>query len=147
MSVRKATLNDLDTLINFGKRIIEESPYINKFDQDGTREFLTNLIQNSESIFLFETDQAPVGMLVSALDSEWFSGKTIAYELCLYVLPAYRKSNFGKELVSSFVEWATLKNVDAIHAGTTTGINASEVASLYVDQGFTCTGFTFMKEG
>ncbi|WEI17395.1 GNAT family N-acetyltransferase [Acinetobacter proteolyticus] len=147
MLVREATLNDLDALVDFGERIVKEAPNFNQFDSTSTRSFLGELIISNKSVFLAtNSNQRPIGTMVSTIGIEWFSGKKVAYELCLYVLPEYRKTKAGAELINHFKSWAQSKEVDAIHAGTTTGISSIEVYKLYESQGFTHTGFCFAME-
>lgn len=147
MLVRKATLNDLDALVDFGERIVHEAPNFNQFNSTSTRSFLGELIVCGKSVFIAEDNKKnPIGTMVATTGIEWFSGKKIAYELCLYVLPEYRSSCSGSELIKEFVIWAQEQAVDAIHAGTTTGISSNEVASLYESYGFKRTGFCLAKE-
>lgn len=147
MLVREATLNDLDALVDFGERIVQEAPNFNQFNSTSTRSFLAELIISDKSVFIAtDENQKAIGTMVSTTGVEWFSGKTIAYELCLYVLPEHRKSTIGIELIRHFINWALAKGVDAIHAGTTTGISSTEVSKLYKSQGFTQTGFCFAME-
>ncbi|OEY96052.1 GNAT family N-acetyltransferase [Acinetobacter proteolyticus] len=147
MLVRKATLNDLDALVDFGERIVKEAPNFNQFDSTSTRSFLGELIIGNRSVFIAEDDYLkPIGTMISTLGVEWFSGKKVAYELCLYVLPKYRNSSAGSELIKEFVIWANDQSVDAIHAGTTTGISSNKVSKLYESQGFNRTGFCFAME-
>ncbi|KYQ83563.1 hypothetical protein AWW72_13320 [Acinetobacter sp. NRRL B-65365] len=147
MLVRKATLNDLDALVDFGKRIVHEAPNFNQFNETSTRSFLGTLIIEGKSVFVaVDEDQKPIGTMVATTGIEWFSGKKVAYELCLYVLPECRNSSAGSELIKEFVVWSQEQKVDAIHSGTTTGIKSSDVSKLYESYGFTCTGLNFSKE-
>ena len=149
MLVRTATIQDLGTLVDFGKRLTQESPKFRAqgFDEDQAIKLFTYLIQGNESIFIVcdEYDN-PVGTLIGCLDIDWRTNHRLAFEQGVYVLPEYRASGVGSELVQYFIEWAKINNADRIQLGTISGIHADKTINLYKSLGFELIGYVLEME-
>lgn len=144
MFVRTATIQDLDTLVDFGKRLTQESPKFQHqgFDEDRAVQLFTLLIEKQESILLVCDEYSnAIGALIGCIDVDWRTGQRLAFEQGVYVLPEYRATGAGSELVQNFIEWAKLNNADRIQLGTITGIKAERTISLYESLGFELTGY------
>lgn len=149
MQVRAANLNDLDTLVDFGKRLTKESPIFSKqgFDEKGASDLFAYLIKKHNSIFLaLDEYQNPIGTVIGVIETDWRTGHKLAFEQGVYVLPEYRKSNIAKILVNTFISWAQLKNADRIQIGTMTGIHADKTVKLYENLGFNLIGYVLEME-
>lgn len=149
MSIRTATIQDLDTLVDFGKRLTKESPTFQHqgFDEDRAIQLFSHLIDKHESIFLACDDYSNVvGALIGCIDVDWRTGQRLAFEQGVYVLPEYRATGSGSELVQYFVEWAKLNNADRIQLGTITGIHADKTVSFYQSLGFDLVGYVLEME-
>lgn len=149
MLVRAATLEDLDTLVDWGKRLTNESPRFKQqgFDEKLARNVFANLINELGSILLvIDEYQNPVGALIGALDIDWRTGQKLAYEQGLYVLPEYRKSGAASDLIKTFKVWAEINKADRIQMGTITGIHADRTVSLYESLGFELVGYLLEME-
>lgn len=149
MLVRAATLEDLDTLVDWGKRLTSESPRLKKqgFDEKRARNVFAYLIDKHGSILMVTDEYSnPVGTLIGALDTDWRTGQTLAYEQGLYVLPEYRKSGAASDLIETFKVWADMNKADRIQIGTITGIHAERTVSLYESLGFELVGYVLEME-
>lgn len=149
MLVRTATLQDLDTLVDFGKRLTKESP---RFEQQGFSEdlagsFFAELIEKLNSIFLVCDEYAnPVGTLIGAISIDWRTGHKLAFEQGVYVLPEYRGTGAATDLIKTFKEWAEINEADRIQIGTITGIQANRTVKFYEKLGFELVGYVLEKE-
>lgn len=149
MHVRAATLKDIETLVDFGKRLTKESPFFSKqgFSESGARELFELLIRCYGSIFIASDEYSnPVGAVIGAINSDWRTGHKIAFEQGVYVLPEYRRSNAAKSLINAFTGWSKLQNADRIQLGTMSGIQADKVVKLYESLGFELCGYVLEKE-
>lgn len=149
MSVKTATIRDLDTLVDFGKRLTQESVKFQRqgFDEDRAIQLFSQLISKQESIFLVCDEFAnTVGALIGCINVDWRTNQRLAFEQGVYVLPEYRATGAGSELVQHFIEWAKLNNADRIQIGTITGIKAERTISLYESLGFELTGYVLEME-
>lgn len=149
MSIRTATIQDLGTLVDFGKRLTQESPKFQQqgFDEDRAIQLFTQLIDKDESIFFVcDEYENPVGALIAMVSVDWRTGQRLAFEQGVYVLPEYRATGSGSELVRYFIEWAKLNNADRIQLGTITGIHADKTIKLYESLGFEMTGYVLEME-
>ena len=149
MLVRAATLEDLDTLVDWGKRLTNESPRFKKqgFDEKRVRNVFAYLIDKHGSILMVTDEYSnPVGTLIGALDTDWRTGQTLAYEQGLYVLPEYRKSGAASDLIETFKVWAEMNKADRIQVGTITGIHADRTVKLYESLGFELVGYVLEME-
>lgn len=149
MHIRKATLDDVRTLVDFGKRLTKESPVFSKqgFDEYSAADLFAYLINKHESIFLAQDQyQNPIGTLIGVVDTDWRTGHKLAFEQGVYVLPEYRRSDAAKKLIHTFVEWAKNQDADRIQLGTMTGIQADKVVKLYESLGFSLVGYVLEME-
>ena len=149
MLIRTATIKDIGTLVDFGKRLTDESPKFQAqgFDEDRAVQFFRHIINEMESIFFIcdEYDN-PVGVAICLIDVDWRSGQRVAFEQGIYVLPEYRKTGAGSMLVQYFVEWAKGSNADRIQIGTMTNIHVDRTVALYESLGFELSGFVLEME-
>lgn len=149
MLVKTATIKDLGTLVDFGKRLTQESEKFRNqgFDEDRACQFFANLINHCESIFLVcDEYNNPIGTLIALIDRDWRTGHRVAFEQGVYVLPEYRSSGAGTDLVNTFIQWAQEHNADRIQIGTMTGIHAEKTVLLYETLGFERSGYVLEME-
>lgn len=149
MLVRPATLEDLDTLVYWGKRLTDESPRFKNqgFSAERAEKLFAHLIDKLGSILIvMDHYMNPVGGLIGVLDTDWRTGQSLAFEQGIYVLPEYRNTGAASALVKSFEVWATVHGADRIQIGTITGIYAERTVSLYESLGFELVGYVLEKE-
>ena len=149
MHVRAATLKDIETLVDFGKRLTKESPIFSKqgFSESGAREVFELLIRRYGSIFIVSDEYSnPVGAVIGAINSDWRTGHKIAFEQGVYVLPEYRGTGAATDLIKTFKQWAEIYKADRIQIGTITGIQANRTVKFYEKLGFELVGYVLEKE-
>lgn len=138
MKIRLANLKDLPTLLAFGELMLGEAQNLPSAFNRMTGELHIKHCINSDDAcaYVAESHGDVVGVFLGGLAQEWFSGEAIAFDYALFVLPEYRNSNIGKELVTAFLDWAKGCEVDRILVGTTTGVQTSKTVHMYESLGF-----------
>ncbi|WP_180056705.1 GNAT family N-acetyltransferase [Acinetobacter sp. YH12090] len=149
MFVRAAELRDVPILVDFGKKLTQESERFQRqgFSESNAEQVFARLIEQKGSIFVALNDEFEVvGTIIGAMDVDWRTGQTLAYEQGVYVLPEYRKTGAARSLIKGFETWAKLHKADRISLGTITGIKAERTVSLYESLGFELVGYVLEKE-
>lgn len=149
MHVRAATLQDVETLVEFGKCLTQESPIFSKqgFDEQRASDLFVHLIRKLGSIFIAVDEyKNPIGTIIGVIDTDWRTGHKLAFEQGVYVLPEYRRSEIAKTLIDAFIGWSKLHNADRIQLGTMSGIQADKVVKLYESIGFELRGYVLEME-
>ncbi|WP_151838158.1 MULTISPECIES: GNAT family N-acetyltransferase [unclassified Acinetobacter] len=149
MHVRAATLQDVETLVEFGKRLTQESPIFSKqgFDEKRASDLFVHLIRKLGSIFIAVDEyKNPIGTIIGVIDTDWRTGHKLAFEQGVYVLPEYRRSEIAKTLIDAFIGWSKLHNAGRIQLGTMSGIQAEKVVKLYESIGFELRGYVLEME-
>jgi len=147
--VRTATLADLETLVDFGKRLTQESPNFSKqgLHEPTVRAFLSHLIEYLQSVFLvYDTSHNPIGALIGETGLCWRTGHVLAFEHGVYVLPEHRKSGAAAKLVQHYIEWVKSQGANRIQLGTMSGIHANKTVQFYEHLGLKLTGYVLEKE-
>jgi len=105
MTVREATPEDFDAILQIGKRFHEFSPWRDRpFSEDATRDMLHRLV-DSEDAVLFWNGSGILGGLVAPI---YFGGGTVAQELFWFA-----DAN-GRELLDAFEAWASQKGAAGV---------------------------------
>lgn len=149
MLVRAATLEDLDTLVYWGKRLTDESPRFKNqgFSAERAEKLFAHLIDKLGSILIvMDHYMNPVGGLIGVLDTDWRTGQMLAFEQGIYVLPEYRNTGAASDLIETFKVWAEMNGADRIQVGTITGIYAERTVKLYESLGFELVGYVLEME-
>lgn len=137
MKVRVATLDDIPTLVEFGKSFMSEAPnyrdreYIPEKAEEHYKELLKNGV-----IFVVEHNEHVCGGFAGGIGKEWFNNQRIAFDYVMYVIPEFRKTKIAYMLVDAFINWCKLMKADRIQCGTTTGIESLGCIRLYKHFGF-----------
>ena len=138
MNIRLATLKDVPTLLAFGELMLDEAQNLpSKFNRATGEMHIKHCIHGDDvCAFVADSHDGVIGVFLGGIAEEWFTGDSIAFDYVLYVLPEYRNSNIGKELVTIFTEWAKGNGADRIVVGTTTGVQTSKTVRMYESLGF-----------
>ena len=105
--VRRATVADIDALIEMGKSFLSYSKYGQAvpFDHDQMAKGLCGVIDHGV-IFVAEKHGEIIGGLVGARSQMWFAPDTlIASELAWWVKPEHRGSKLSIRLLHEFERW------------------------------------------
>ncbi len=143
MNTRKATIDDLEIILDFNQKLFDRE--IERFDPtlDGTwtqseegRDYFIERIQDFGCAFVAEVDGQVVGYLVGGLaepESYRIIPKMAELEN-MYVLPEHRSQGVGAGLYQDFKAWAKEQGAGRLKvvasAGNKGGIN------FYQDKGF-----------
>ena len=145
MQARRATLEDIGTLIGLGKEMIEESPVYNQMTPDYQKQYRVFLgfILNPEALVLILEDGS--GFFVGHVeDTLWFT-ETYAWEDLLFVQKDKRRSNRGVVLMKGFEDWAKEKQTAEIRIGFTTEVDVTNTITLFEQLGYSTCGAFFRK--
>ncbi|ENX36327.1 hypothetical protein F889_00489 [Acinetobacter colistiniresistens] len=147
LNIKTAVVQDVQTLIYFGKRLTVESPNFcdQGFNEPLASKFFSILIEKQSVFILFDGDKA-IGTLLGEIGFCWRTGQKLAFEHGLYVLPKYRKSGAASMLIEHYFRWAGNQNIDRMQLGTMTGIHADKTIQLYQKHGLKLTGYVLEKE-
>jgi len=122
MHIRRATLTDLETIVDFNARLAEESEGL-QLDRERLRSGV-GAVLNDESLgfyFIAEQDGAPIGQLALTFEwSDWRNGM-FWWLQSVYVLGAHRRSGVLRALYEHVLELARERGVCGVR--------------LYVEQG------------
>ena len=112
MDIRHATLNDVPEMLELARVLhgmarFEELP----FDEDKTRAGIEKFIIGDKKTYVslvsIEDDKV-VGVLIAYCMEPLFSTKKVAIEVLLYMVPEYRSSHRGDQLIQAYEYWAKL---------------------------------------
>jgi len=135
---RLATLDDVDSLVQFGYLFVAASPYKDVgLDEDAVRGVITHLITN-ESGVIFISDG---GFIAGALTPLFFQPSVIiAAELAWYAPGAG-----GTKLREVFEDWARDNNAAATQMNTLNNEFAASLSSNLVENGYTPVEVSYIK--
>lgn len=135
--VRRATVMDIDVLIEMGRGFLAYSAYGQSvpFDQDQMARGLCAVL-DAGVIFVAEKDGEIIGGIAGCMSALWFSPSTkIATEMAWWMKPEHRGSKLAIKLLREFERWG--KERGASHV----------VMSDLVIEGGTPAGQLFEKLG
>lgn len=137
MKLRVATVQDIPTLVEFGKSFIQESPnyQARPYDNNKVAEHFRSLLTLG-ALFVVEQNAVICGGFAGGVGGDWFNGQKIAFDYVMYVKPEYRKTRAAYLLIDAFVRWAMIIGVDRIQCGTTTDVESKGCIRLYKHFGF-----------
>lgn len=141
MSIRIATLEDLDLIISMAKKFLETTNYSKFVDEEVLKNVVTTIITGPRElgiVLLFEDK----GMLAAVIRPFAYGNISMAYELGWWVEPEHRGSRIGKELKEAYEFWAQRVNAKLIMM---VALDDS-IASLYEKQGYKLMEYTYSKE-
>lgn len=138
MTVRMATGSDWQIANKLAYKFCTEA-YGKWTDKAVVTDLVESLIFDDDKVmFLYEEK----GFLAGVLNRFILGGQTMAVELGWYVLPEYRKSGVGKDLIGAFEAWALSRGCDLI---TMVSID-NDVGAYYEKNGYKLYERTYMKE-
>lgn len=139
MSIRPATHDDVDTLVDMGEMLHNESPRWSRirYSREKVRALVTRLVSEPYGLALVaEKDGQIIGGLIATALPHWSSDDVIAEERSLFMRPEHRGSFSALRLVCAFRCWSELRGAVWADAGSTTGVDPEITARLYEASGF-----------
>jgi L-amino acid N-acyltransferase YncA len=144
MTLRKATLQDMDGLIDMAEAMLLDSDY-NPFDVSKQRftQFATPLITHGFAM-VKEVNDRLVGAVLGDVITPWFSTKRMGIEYAVYIRPEHRNGLTAARMITKWCEWCKANQAVQCRAGISTGNMA--VATLYERLGFRRSGTNFILD-
>jgi len=139
MSIRPATLDDLDRILDLGEQLHKESPRWSRlsFNRAKAAEFIAQLILGPAGVvFVAEKDGVVVGGIAGMAAAHWCSDDIVAQEVSLFMDPGARGSMAAVRLICALTAWGEIKGAEWLQAGTSTGLDPERTAGLYERLGF-----------
>lgn len=150
MSVRTATLDDLDAYVTLAADFHNASPMrgIAEFDPVGLRAFIASLLENTDALVLVaEIEGQIVGITGCLLYPLYFSPSFhVVQELWWWLTPQARGHGIGKKLYESIESWARNKNAKAVFMIALEDERSEIMQTIYRQAGFRPLERTFIKE-
>jgi len=114
--IRKATLNDLDTLLAFEQAVITtELPFDPTLKREPTRYYDIERMIDADDVELLVAELD--GMVIGSGYARIETAKTYlqhlqhAYLGFMFVLPAYRGMGINKKIIDALTKWSLEKNI------------------------------------
>ncbi|HVM89788.1 MAG TPA: GNAT family N-acetyltransferase [Puia sp.] len=109
--IRKATKQDMDTLLQFEQGVIERERQIDMVINPGKINYynLPEMIErNDVEIVVAETGNKPIGCGYARVTNakHYFTNEQFAYLGFMYVLPEYRGRGINKKVIEYLKAWA-----------------------------------------
>jgi len=140
MSIRVATLNDLERILDLGELLHKESPRWSRlrFSRERAEAMMRFLLTDANGvIFVAERDGLVVGGIAGMIEKHWASDDVVAHEVSFFMAPEARGSMAPTRLICALRAWGESRNAVWLHAGTSTGLDPERTAGLYERLGFT----------
>jgi len=136
MTLKLATIDDLDRVVRLAVTFIKQSPYKNEpYDEDDIRELVSLILRDRNKgvvVFLMNED-VPVGFIGGMLTKMLFSKDQLATELFWWVDPQFRGRK-SLSLKEAFEYWA--KRVGAKYIAMSSPANDERVSRFYQRTGY-----------
>jgi GNAT superfamily N-acetyltransferase len=147
MTIREATIADLDHLVTMALHFLESTKYGQLFPPDRAR--LTTLARTclAQGVIVVAEDRGGdlVGMIaVAAMTSHPWSARAYAEEQAWWIEPAYRSGTLGPRLLNYVHEWARLQGLAFVKMGEP--VDAPGVGAFYARLGYRVVETAWVKE-
>lgn len=141
--MRRATKNDIPTMIELGKAMHAESRFRNfKFNDDKAARFLDYAVAEKSLIVLVDGEPAHA-MMIAYVQPFWWGDALESDDLLLYVTPKMRGKSSAVRLVKEYKRIAKSMGVADPRISTATGVETERTAKLFERLGFEGTGLMF----
>jgi len=143
------TMADVSAVLVLGHAAAQESPrYRDRgWDEDKLRSIFGHILpQPDHGFFVAEDESGIFGMVLGLVAPYFFSDKTYASDLLLYVEPTRRGSPTAVRLVRRFESWAFEQGVEEILLGISTGINPEATVCVYERLGYRVATYGLTKQ-
>lgn len=133
-TIRPATYDDLDILLDLSAAMHKESPRFSRIEFSMAKMlslFITLIDSESGLVLVADRDGAVVGAVAAMVCAHWMSDDIIANEYGVFILPQHRGGMTAARLVRSYIEWGKAKGAKMIQLGISTDVLAEETAALY----------------
>jgi len=146
MTIRKATLADIDAMIEAGAAMHAESPRFQRmtYAPSKVRNMLTSLIDSPRGFVMVAEHGAVLeGGMVGAASEHWACDALVAFDIALFVLPDRRGGIAAARLLKAFAAWCKEQGAVIATAGISTQVHPDQSGALYRALGFKEIGPVF----
>lgn len=146
MSIRAATVDDIDDLVELGRVMVFESPRFSRmtYNPDKVRALLQHQIANPLGLVLVaERFGQVVGVFLGGAAEHWACNGLVAFDMALFVLPGHRGGTDAARLLCGYRAWCQQIGAAMATAGISTEVHAADTARLYRGLGFREIGPVF----
>lgn len=138
-----ANADSIPRMLSMCKRMHAESRYSHlDYSEEKMAALIWSLLRHPTGIVL----EQPNGLLLGIVDEYWFGRDKYAYEMLLYVEPAFRGSPQAVRLVQAYIDRAKVFGAKDIHIENTTGIQTEGIENFFQRMGFGRVGGNFLME-
>lgn len=116
-----------------------------KFSGDKVQRLLEDTVLDTEYSLglLYRKEDKIIGVLCATTAEFIFSPELFTSELCYYVLPEYRKTRAGFELMKAYEYWS--ENVVKAQGCTLVNLDDERIHKMYLKKGFEPTERSYLK--
>lgn len=145
IKIRKATLDDIEQMVELGTEMHLESEYVRySFDPIKVAKTLTGVIEDKNGIAIVaERDGSILGGMIGYVTSHYFGNDLVASDLAVFVTSEERKGRLALKLIYSFIEQAKSLGANHISLANSTGVESDRIKALYERIGFKHVGYVF----
>jgi len=142
ITVREATLEDVDAVVALGLEFLETSTYrqLGAGEPDAIARLLCTVLDHG-AVFLAVAGDDVVGMIAMLMVPHIFSGETFADEVAWFVKPAHR-GRAGVLLLQAAERWAVQNHAKLVKMVAPEG---TSVGDLYRRKGYQVIEQAFVK--
>lgn len=148
MNIRFATLDDVPTFVEMGKRFHELTRFrVYDYNPSRVADQLRAVIHTGQNekgthcFFVAEDSQGqPVGGLIGCVEKHFFSDQLVATIIHYDVLPEKRMSGAGLRVLAAFCKWAENRGAVELSAGVNSGVELEKMNRFLQRLGFQQTG-------
>ena len=150
MTIRFATLNDVPTLVEGGRRMHALTRFRNlDYSECRVREAFSRLIELGQHKYVFlvaeDSEKGVVGALIGVLEQHIFSDQLTASVMHYDVLPEKRMGGYGVRLLKAFEHWCANRKVVEINLGVNSGEAVESLGRFVVRMGYSKVGENYVK--
>ncbi len=145
-TIRPATLDDLDVLMDIGEAMHKESPRFSRMTYSHAKvlqTFIDLINADCGLIVVAEQDGEIIGGIAAMATPHWFSHDLMASDLALFILPEHRGGMTAVRLIKHYIAWAGEKGAVITQMGISTGVHAEETAAMFSAVGLKQFGYLF----
>lgn len=144
MTIRKATLDDVQVIVQMGERLHAESSFRTiSFSAEKLAETVATLIGHGFAV-VAEKDGAVIGGMLGDVVVPWYSTERMGIDYSLYIEPEHRSGLLAIKLVKMFEAWCKNMGAVQIRPGVSTGHMSA--GKLYRAMEYQPVGECFMKD-
>lgn len=146
MTIRAATNEDIEKMVELGAKVYAESRFSHLgYNMDkvkyGLETFILLHTKGSHLALLAENaDGRIVGAFLGAIESYFFTTDKSANSVLIWVDPDYRGSSIAIKLIDVFKQWAVKKGAKEINMLVTSGVRIGSTDRFFRRLGFVQSG-------